>query len=395
MIQNAVSESKIKTSICINREMTKVNKRRKYEKPQILVLGPMEDDTESDTESDPISDISNKKKVKAVIERINGNNLDNPMDMITKTFNYENAGHDKTNIMVILDKDGKAWYRGGDICEILGYVKGRNAISTHVKDKYKISLADITFGPPGSQASLKMDKKTIFLSNSGIFQLVSKSQKPEAEKLWEFITETILPELFTTGTYTMPIKDTDIAELTKSFYDDNMISDFMECPCVYFAYVGRHKIIINGVSKIHDIIKFGETSEISRRDLKEHRKFYEIFNILGIWKTLAPLEVEKKIEKNFESLNVLVNLKIKGMNKKKEENKREHIILTEKHGLKYCLNMIQQVINKTTSPQQNEYLDKIKELEYNNKLLTTKIKYLVKLNHQLEGNVHDLRKKYN
>lgn len=65
--------------------------------------------------------------------------------------------YDEADIFVILDKNNKPWYRGKDIAEILEYAKPRNAILTHVSEKYKKSLADMT---PGIRASLKMDMKT-------------------------------------------------------------------------------------------------------------------------------------------------------------------------------------------------------------------------------------------
>jgi hypothetical protein len=131
---------------------------------------------------------------------------------------------------------------------------------------------------------------------------------------------------------------------------------------------------------------------MDERDLDQHRKFYKTFNVLGIWKTLANVEVEKGIEKNFRSLNMLVDLKIKGMNKTKEENKREHIILTEKHDLDYCLNMIKNVVETTSLPQENEYKNTIKDLIHKNELQTEKIKHLEDKIKILEQNLNDLRK---
>lgn len=218
--------------------------------------------------------------------------------------------------------------------------------------------------------------------------------------LWRQITKEILPTLFRTGTYTMPAKKSDINQLTKSFYDENMLSEFMGSPCVYFAYVGQHKVTINGMTKEHHVIKYGETRKMDQRDLKQHRKFYKTFNMLGIWKTLANVEVENQIEANFQSLNMLIDLKIKGMNKPKEENKKEHIILTEKHDLNYCLNMISNVVKNTSLPQENELKKIITELEHKYELSVNEIKHLQKdikrlenINQQLEYVLKNQRKK--
>jgi len=138
----------------------------------------------------------------------------------------------------------------------------------------------------------------------------------------------------------MPSKESDIEKLNKSFYEDHILSNYDNRPVIYFAYVGKHIVIINGIKKEEDVIKFGETRKMSQRDLDEHRKFYNKFNVLGIWETLANVEVETQLKKNFKSMNMLVNLKITEKNKTKEENRTEHNVLNEIHDLDYCLNMI-------------------------------------------------------
>jgi hypothetical protein len=162
-----------------------------------------------------------------------------------------------------------------------------------------------------------LDPPTTFINQAGILQLVFKSKKPGAIKFSEWLADDVIPALLTTGTYTMPITQTDIEHLNKSFYTDNFLSDYDNRPVVYLAYVGKHKIIVDDTPKEEHVLKFGVTREISRRDLDEHRKFYETFNVLGIWETLSNFEVEDQLKKNFESQGMLIDLKIKGMNKKK------------------------------------------------------------------------------
>jgi prophage antirepressor-like protein len=69
-----------------------------------------------------------------------------------------------------------------------------------------------------------------------MFQLVSRSKKPEAEKIWIWLTGEVMPTLMRTRTYTMPATESDIERLNKSFYDENMLSDYENNPVVYLAY---------------------------------------------------------------------------------------------------------------------------------------------------------------
>jgi len=86
-------------------------------------------------------------------------------------FTYEEA-----DILVILDKDNKTWYKGKDLATILEYVKTDDVINKHVNKKGRIRIVPKL----GRQ---KMDPKTIFMNNQGLFQLISHNKKKEVEKI--------------------------------------------------------------------------------------------------------------------------------------------------------------------------------------------------------------------
>ncbi|AKI81610.1 BRO-n domain-containing protein [Acanthamoeba castellanii mimivirus] len=347
-------------------------------------------EAESESETEELPPV---KKPKAVIKKMvdkDVKNVERDNSIVPKMFNHENV-----DITVIMDKNKDYWYKGKDIATLLEYTNQKSAISRNVSENYKKQYSELGVNP---STPLKIDPQTMFINDCGLFQLVSKSNKKEAINLWRQITKEILPELFATGTYTMPITESDITKLTKNFYNDNILSEYDNQNVIYLAYVGKHEVVVNGTKKIDHVLKFGKTIHISQRDLDEHRKFYETFNIVGIWKTLACDIVEKKIEKNFESNNMLVNLKIKGKNTKTEKNKREHIVLNQINDLDYCLNMIESVINNTKLPQENEYINKIDKLENQNKFLTLqyessldKIKNLNNNIKNLSNNIEDLK----
>lgn len=175
-----------------------------------------------------------------------------------------------------------------------------------------------------------------------------------------------------------------------------MLSDYEDNPVVYLAYVGKYS------NKYK--IKWGFSKNFVRRDLDEHRKDFKIFNVIGIWKTLAYQTVEDKIKINFESKNIITPLKIEKNIKGKIINttKKEIITLDEVNNLDYCLDMIETLVKKTKLPQEMEYDNKIKELTnkqelneiiHENKLLILENKHLKEMNDQLKQNIKDLRKK--
>ncbi|AEQ60151.1 BRO-N domain containing protein [Acanthamoeba polyphaga mimivirus] len=236
-------------------------------------------EAESESETEELTPI---KKPKAIIKKMvdkDVKNVERDNSIVPKMFNYENV-----DVTVIMDKNKNYWYKGKDIATLLEYINSRDALARHVNNEYKKSYADICVVKIDH---LKINPQTTFIDECGLFQLVSRSKKKEAIKLWKQITKEILPELFATGTYTMPITESDITKLTKNFYNDNILSEYDNQNVIYLAYVGKHEVVVNGTKKIDHVLKFGKTVHISQRDLDEHRKFYETFNIVGIWKTLA------------------------------------------------------------------------------------------------------------
>jgi len=170
------------------------------------------------------------KKPEALLKKIIPND-----GLISQIFTYNEA-----DILIVIDRDKKPWYKGKDIAIILEYANTRDALIKHVTQNYKKSYADI--GVAITDPLIKIDPQTIFISSSGLFQLISRSKKPEAMKFYEFITEEVIPELLTKGTYTLPAKESDIAKLNKSFYDNNMLSNFADKPVMYLSYIGQYNI---------------------------------------------------------------------------------------------------------------------------------------------------------
>ena len=306
--------------------------------------------------------------------------------IISKMFTYEEA-----DVLVFGDENKKVWYKGKDVATILEYVNTKAALINNVSKKYKKTYQDLRVS---GNDPLKLHPKTIFINNSGLFQLISRSKKITAVELWEFITEEVLPELFTTGTCSLPAKQSDIDRLNKSFYDDNMISDYKNKLAVYLAYIGKYKG--------KHVLKFGKTNDFVTRDLKQHRKMYKKFNVIKIWETLANDLVENNIKDNFLSKNMLTALTKEELEITcKEKKKRELVILNEVNDLNYCIDMIETVVKTTIIPQEQQYKEKIKELtsqqyvaelKHKNNLLETENAHLKEMNQQLKDNIKDLRK---
>lgn len=91
-----------------------------------------------------------------------------------------------------LNKDGDVWFVAKDVCKILGIKNVTDAISRlKSTEKDDLVLTDI----------VGKKNKHLIISESGLYKLIAKSRKPEAEKFIDFITEKVLPEIRKTGRY--------------------------------------------------------------------------------------------------------------------------------------------------------------------------------------------------
>lgn len=105
-------------------------------------------------------------------------------------FNFEN-----NQVRTLLIND-EPWFVGKDVAQILGYSNPRDALSKHVDDEDKNSVA-IRDGNKGNP------NQTV-INESGVYALVFGSKLPSAKKFKHWVTSEVLPTLRKTGGYTMP-----------------------------------------------------------------------------------------------------------------------------------------------------------------------------------------------
>ena len=96
-------------------------------------------------------------------------------------FTFENSN---VRAMVI---DGDPWFVGKDVANILGYKKTRNAIASHVPDRFK-KVAPIQGGLTGKQ-------NTVIINEAGMYKLVFSSRAKNAEKFTDWVAEDVLPAI--------------------------------------------------------------------------------------------------------------------------------------------------------------------------------------------------------
>ena len=95
----------------------------------------------------------------------------------------------------IIMRDGQPWWVAKDVCDILGLANAREAMKALDDDeKMTVRISDGT-SPMGGNPNMNI------VSESGLYTLIIRSNKPEAKKFRRWVTHEVLPSIRKTGSY--------------------------------------------------------------------------------------------------------------------------------------------------------------------------------------------------
>ena len=101
----------------------------------------------------------------------------------------------KRELRTVLWED-EAWFCAYDICRILQYVNGREAVGNFCTDEGKVMAS---FFPTGITSPLNVAANTIFIDFDNVMNLINRSKLPEAQAFRKFISKIVIPSLYKTG----------------------------------------------------------------------------------------------------------------------------------------------------------------------------------------------------
>ena len=110
------------------------------------------------------------------------------MDAVT-VFNFQDQHEVRTVV-----RDGEPWFVAKDICDILGLENTTNALRS--LDEDELSLIKLN---SGGQV-----REMLCVLESGLYALVFKSRRPEAQAFRKWVTSEVLPTIRKTGAYVLP-----------------------------------------------------------------------------------------------------------------------------------------------------------------------------------------------
>ena len=101
--------------------------------------------------------------------------------------------------------NGEPHFIAKDVCEALGYANGPDALADHVDPDDRFTIA-IRYGIRGNPV------RTV-ITESGLYALIMRSNKPEAKGMQRWVTKTVLPALRAGGVYVLDQENADLASM--------------------------------------------------------------------------------------------------------------------------------------------------------------------------------------
>jgi prophage antirepressor-like protein len=135
-------------------------------------------------------------------------------------------------IRVMLDANGNPWFVVKDVVDVLGIVNSRQAIQGLDEDEKGVCKVYTLGG----------DQESNIINLSGLFKLIFRSNKPQANTFSKWVTVEVLPAIMKTGFYGMPL-DMDVPE------------DYMEAVDLLVFLDKHEETVSNRASEIRSIKK--------------------------------------------------------------------------------------------------------------------------------------------
>jgi prophage antirepressor-like protein len=105
---------------------------------------------------------------------------------------------DETPVRV-LERDGEPWFVAADVCRVLDL--GNTTEALRPLDEADLSNTEVR---SESANGVEQSRAMNIINESGLYQLVFASRKPEAKAFKRWVTKEVLPAIRKTGRYALP-----------------------------------------------------------------------------------------------------------------------------------------------------------------------------------------------
>jgi len=327
-------------------------------------------------------DDQNLSLIDTNIPKQNVNQKDNMMikiDDIIKNLQYN--GKDITLLIV----DDEYWFNGKEIAEILGYIDTKKTLQYNIKKENKKNHKQLILKLGGKitpeflkdgfkNNSTNIDSRTIFINEQGLYKLIFKSNKPEAEAFSDWVAD-VLVKIRKHGSYSI---QPQIPQLNfKSFYDDHLISTYEGKNMLYMGFVGTYNDEL--------IFKYGISERVIQRTLVEHNKTFGTFELMHLIESDNNSTIENMFTKELQYRHLYRKIKIG------EHHQTELFTITNKYSIEDVIEIMNNLVNNFMLPsleksnqlivyykdQTQEQQNQIKELKNHVGKMSQEYKYSI------------------
>jgi prophage antirepressor-like protein len=104
-------------------------------------------------------------------------------------------GDELSNTVRVVEIDDQPWFVAADVCRVLDLEHVSNALKPLADDQKTRKQITGMRGPAA-----------LLISESGLYKLVMRSDKPEARQFQDWVTREVLPAIRKDGMYVAPVR---------------------------------------------------------------------------------------------------------------------------------------------------------------------------------------------
>lgn len=178
-------------------------------------------------------------------------------------FNFEN------NEVRTLNIDGKPYFVGKDIADVLGYSNPQKALRDHVDEEDKTVNESFTVN----------GTKAVLINESGLYSLILSSKMPNAKKFKRWVTSEVLPAIVHKGVYMTDKKAYDITHDRSGATLADLLqqaADQLKQKDIQIAEMKPKALFADAVATSNRSILVGELAKLIRQngvDIGQNRLF--------------------------------------------------------------------------------------------------------------------------
>ena len=210
--------------------------------------------------------------------------------------NIEIFNNSKFGSIRAIEKDGKVWFVGIDVAEVLGYRNPRKTISTKIKGEHKISMQIQTNG--GKQLANCIDEYSVIL-------LVNDSKICSENTKKEFIDFLYKEKLIKSNIVFAQRKEVKFIELLEEFLSEYNIKGIKQYPVFNYRidyYIPELKLAIEYDENDHkhytyenqELRQLKIENELNCKFIRLSDSVSDIKNIAKVSKHLKDMEVKNE-----------------------------------------------------------------------------------------------------